>query len=241
MLAWHDGNLERRTMVKTRGRAGWLMVAALLAWTFATGFMIFATHAMRPPETARDTAAGIVVLTGADLRLREGARLLEAGRAGRLLVSGVNARTRPEVIQRLTGLDPALFNCCVELGYKAQSTVGNAEETRDWALANGFSSLIVVTSTYHMPRSLAELELVLPHVRLIPHAVAPKAPRRQPWWLNPGTARILFGEYVKYLPVAARAGLARLFTARPAATARTSTTSAVPATIGAPSASRMPP
>lgn len=209
MLARHDGRLDRRRAIQRR--VGWLLVAALLAWAFATGFVIFATQAMRPPDTAHEDAAGIVVLTGTDRRLKEGSRLLEAGRAGRLLVSGVNGRTRPEEIQRLSGLDPARFNCCVDLGYKAQSTVGNAEETRDWAAGHGFRSLIVVTSAWHMPRSLAELELAMPDVRLIPHAVASKAPRRQPWWLNPGMARMLFSEYVKYIPVAARLSLTRAF------------------------------
>lgn len=229
MLARHEGRLEHPGAVRRRG--GWLLAVALLAWTFATGFVVFATYAMRRPDNPGGRAGGIVVLTGADLRLAEGARLLEAGRAGRLLVSGVNSRTRPEEIQRLSGLDPARFNCCVDLGYKAQSTIGNAEEARDWALKNGFKSLIVVTSTYHMPRSLAELELALPDVRLIPHAVTPKAPRRQPWWLNPGNARILLGEYVKYLPVAARLLVSRLLASPLATAARTSTTSFAPATI----------
>ncbi len=226
MLARHDGKLERRSAVGRRGR--WLLAASFLAWAFATGFVVFAAYAMRPPENPGGNAGGIVVLTGADLRLAEGARLLEAGRASRLLV---NSRTRPEDIQRLSSLDPARFNCCVDLGYKAQSTVGNAEETRDWASKNRFESLIVVTSTYHMLRSLAELELALPGVRLIPHAVAPKAPRRQPWWLNPGNARILLGEYVKYLPVAARLLVSRLLASPLATAARTSTTSFAPATI----------
>lgn len=209
MLARHDGKLERRGAVSRR--APWLLSVAIVAWAFASGFVMFATHAMRSPEIAREQASGIVVLTGGDLRLKEGARLLEAGRAERLLVSGVNGRTRPEEIQRLSGLDPARFNCCVDLGYKAQSTVGNAEETRDWAAGHGFRSLIVVTSAWHMARSLAELELAMPDVRLIPHAVASKAPRRQPWWLNPGTVRILFSEYVKYIPAAARLNLTRAF------------------------------
>lgn len=207
MLARHEGKLATRSAARRRGRL--LLPLALVLWAVATGFVLFAAHAMRPPAPSGENAAGIVVLTGADLRLAQGARLLEAGRAGRLLVSGVNSRTRPEDIQRLSGLDPARFNCCVDLGYKAQSTLGNADETREWAMKNGFRSLIVVTSTWHMPRSLAEIELALPGVRLIPHAVAPRAPRRLPWWLSPGNARILLGEYFKYLPVAARLALTR--------------------------------
>ena len=65
-------------------------------------------------------------------------------------------------MRRLLGLDKQLFNCCVDLGYEALDTVGNADETRTWARSNGYTRLIVVTSRYHMPRSLAELALAMP-------------------------------------------------------------------------------
>jgi uncharacterized SAM-binding protein YcdF (DUF218 family) len=184
---------------------------ALAAWLLAMGFVIFATVAMREPHVADMTADGIVVLTGTEQRIVEGARLLKDGRAGRMLVSGVNAKTRPEDILRLMPLAAEQFNCCVDLGYRALSTIGNAEEARSWASEHQFRSLIVVTSAYHMPRSLAELRLALPGIRLMPHAVAPKASvHKRPWWLSPATARTLLAEYIKYLPVAARLSVVRL-------------------------------
>ena len=58
-----------------------------------------------------------------------------------------------------------LFDCCVDLGYQALDTAGNARETRDWAREHNITrSLIVVTSNYHMPRALAELSAALPDV-----------------------------------------------------------------------------
>ena len=64
-----------------------------------------------------------------------------------------------------------MFECCVDIGYEAQDTPGNADETMHWAADQGFSKLIIVTSSYHMPRSLTELGRVMPDVRLVPYPV----------------------------------------------------------------------
>ncbi len=58
---------------------------------------------------------------------------MSEGRAKRLLISGVNRKVTREEMQRLLGLDAQTFNCCVDLGYEALDTVGNADETRTWA------------------------------------------------------------------------------------------------------------
>jgi uncharacterized SAM-binding protein YcdF (DUF218 family) len=133
-----------------------------------------------------------------------GAKLLSEGRAKRMLISGVNRKVTREEMQHLLGLDSKTFNCCVDLGYEALDTVGNADETRTWVNRNGYESLIVVTSRYHMPRSLAELALAMPHVKLVPYAVTPKRFPEQNWWLHAATTRVLLSEYLKYLPAIGR-------------------------------------
>lgn len=185
-------------------------LAALAAAMLAFGFMIFATSVTRNPLGSVEAADGIVVLTGGDNRIVEAAKLLREGRAKRLLISGVNRRTRPEDVERISGLDHKAFICCVDLGYEALDTVGNADETRTWANANGYKSLIVVTSSYHMPRSLAELSLALPGRKFIPHAVTPRSFPDSGWWLHIATTRLLLSEYLKYLPAAARLSAQRL-------------------------------
>ena len=191
-------------------RASRVLVCAVAvsAGLFTLGFLLFALVVTQEPSGSEASADGIVVLTGGDHRISEGARLLRLGRARRMLISGVNTRTSREDIQRVTGLGEAGFECCVDLGYRARDTVGNAEEARAWAAERRYASLIVVTSSYHMPRRLAELSLALPDVALIPHAVRLRAGTI--WWLSPATARALVAEYAKFLPAAARAATARL-------------------------------
>lgn len=176
---------------------------------FVFGFALFAATIMRDHPAPDGTADGIIVLTGGDFRILEGGRLLHERRATRMLISGVNAKTSRDDLMKLSGLEPALFDCCVDVGYAAQDTVGNAEEARTWASGRDLNRLIVVTSSYHMPRSLAELAIALPSAELIPNPVVPRKFRDGAWWLHPGAARILLSEYVKFLPVAARLGAMR--------------------------------
>jgi len=144
-------------------------------------------------------ADGIVVLTGGDSRVSDGLALLAAGRAKRLLISGVYTGTTTSDIARQVVDYNRLLTCCVDLDYSAINTLGNAVGTRQWTLKNGFHSLIVVTSAYHMPRALAELSHQLPGVALIPYPVVSDRLRVEPWWSNGATTKVVLSEYVKYL------------------------------------------
>jgi uncharacterized SAM-binding protein YcdF (DUF218 family) len=175
----------------------------------AVGFVLFATVVMRQPVPADPHADGIVVLTGESRRIAEGARLLQEGRAERMLISGVFPRTGKQALMRISKLPEDKFDCCVDLGYAALDTAGNASEARTWAVARRYNTLIVVTASYHMPRSLAELSLALPATRLIPHPVMPKGFPVRHWWLNPSVTRVLLSEYIKFLPSLAHVSLAR--------------------------------
>jgi uncharacterized SAM-binding protein YcdF (DUF218 family) len=188
----------------------WKTIAVVTAAGLSAGvlgFALFAASVMRTPAAADEKADGIIVLTGGQSRIKEGARLLKDGYGSRLLISGVNARTGQADLIRLSGLDAQMFTCCVDLGYTALDTIGNASEAHTWARANGYRSLVVVTSNYHMPRTLVELSRAMPDVRLIPHAVTPAGFETQTWWWSPLAMRNLVAEYVKFLPSAARLAL----------------------------------
>jgi uncharacterized SAM-binding protein YcdF (DUF218 family) len=196
----------QRLMKALRLSIGAGVVASVL---FVLGFVIFADGTTRTAEWPLQPADAIVVLTGGRERIGEGSRLLQAGRAPRLLISGVNPQISKEAARRLTGLDRPLFDCCVDVGYGAVDTSSNADETRAWVAVGGFSSLIVVTAAYHMPRSLFEMGRAMPGVRLIPHPVAPKSFAAS-GWLRVDAARIWVSEYVKYLRAAVRFAVGRL-------------------------------
>lgn len=182
---------------------------AVLGFLFVAGFLVFASLVTRAADNPDIKADGIVVVTGGQHRLVEAARLLAAGRGSRLLISGANRQVSREDIQKRSGLNAAMFEK-VDVGYDALDTVGNADETREWARAQGFTRLIVVTSAYHMPRTMTELGRAMPEVTLIPYRVFSSTVVTQRWWTHPMTVRILLSEYVKFIPSAARLAISRL-------------------------------
>lgn len=183
-----------------------LAVAALTA-----GFYVFTNAVRSYVVTSVPSADGVVVLTGGEDRIAAGLELVEARRGRRLLISGVNrAIATPQDLARKLGSREATWRCCVDLGHDALDTIGNAGEAREWAAAYGFRSLVVVTSAYHMPRSLAEFSAAMPGIKLVAHPVPSRHYHIESWWRHPSTARLLATEYVKFLAARARLGLARL-------------------------------
>ncbi len=203
-------------------RVTWVVAAAATALlAFGAGFVAFARTVASYVPGLPPRADAIVVLTGGDLRLLAGARLLKEGRGARLLISGVNPQTSREDLRRLSGLSPRLFSSRVDIDYAAHTTSGNADETQAWAKSRGYTRLIVVTSSYHMPRSLIELRRTMPRIALLPHPVVSNKVHAARWWSDPFTARVLLAEYVKLLPSAARYGAARLLRWEESAVAKT--------------------
>lgn len=183
--------------------------ACAVAATFVCGFIWFAQSIEDSDGMAVSKADGIVALTGGEFRIAEADKLLESGHGKRLLITGVNEVTTRREIRHLMPQSHAQFDCCVDIDRKALNTIGNAVEAGKWVRGNGFSSLIVVTSSYHMPRSLTELKWAMPDVELIPYSVKSRNFHMEDWWLYPGTARILMSEYVKLIPALARLGAAQ--------------------------------
>ena len=173
------------------------------------GFFIF-TGSIERSQLEPRTADGIAVLTGGAARIDEAMKLLTQQKAKRLLITGVNRTTSTEELKQLASQGDQLFSCCVDIDKEARNTIDNATETSQWVARNHYTSVIVVTSNYHMPRALAELARVMPGVTLIPYSVVDNNVHLERWWTFPGTTRLLISEYLKYLPALARLGATQL-------------------------------
>ena len=196
----------RRTVRRLLRLGGGLLLVAL-AWL--AGLVAFVSVIPTSSDAPDERTDAIVVLTGGSERLAEGLRLLAAGRADKLFVSGVGKDV--ELASLLQGLpagailpDPAQRACCIMLGHGADNTLGNARETAAWMAGQGFRSLRLVTADYHMPRSLIEFRRAMPDIRIIGHPVFPPQVMRTGWWRWPGTTGLLIGEYDKLLLSLAR-------------------------------------
>jgi uncharacterized SAM-binding protein YcdF (DUF218 family) len=191
------------------GVARWIgfltLTAGLVALlVFTGGFFWFAAQ-VEPSEISLErNADGIVALTGAAGRIPDAIELLAADRGKRLLITGVHRDTRAREIARLTPLYAKYFRCCIDLGRDALNTFGNALETKRWAVEHNFNSLIVVTSNWHMPRAMAEMQHQLPLATLIAYPVVSERAKAEPWWSNGESIKLLVSEYFKYLFALAR-------------------------------------
>ncbi|WP_342210670.1 YdcF family protein [Azospirillum palustre] len=183
--------------------AGMLVLAAV----WLGGLFWYAADVPRSSPGGADAERptdAIVVLTGGSHRLGTGLELLAAGRARKLFVSGVYDGVDVQELLKLSRRSPTELECCITLGYSADSTIGNAYETADWMRDQGFRSLRLVTANYHMRRSLLELSMAMPDVELVPHPVVAPTVHLDDWWMWPGTANLLVNEYNKLLVVGLR-------------------------------------
>ncbi|GAC1335515.1 MAG: YdcF family protein [Beijerinckiaceae bacterium] len=191
--------------IRIWGRRIVLASLALAIVGLAGGFVFFVNIIDSEEPTALPPADGVVALTGGSERVNEAVELLAKGRARRLLITGVNQQTSRREIARLMPSFQQLFDCCIDLGREALNTAGNADETRRWVEAKDIrSTLIVVTSNYHMPRALVELRSALPKLDLIPYPVVSDRFRNSDWRSDHQVARLLAVEYVKFLAALVR-------------------------------------
>ena len=154
-----------------------------------------------PPENPADA---IVVLTGGAGRIEMGVNLLLASKGKKLFVSGANQQVKYIDIVHLTPKENREFvrgltGWKIILGSNAENTIGNAQETKEWLDKTDYTHILLVTSNYHMPRSLSEFSELMPDKIFIPIAVIPEDAKGLLWWLKPTYRQLVLSEYYKYL------------------------------------------
>jgi uncharacterized SAM-binding protein YcdF (DUF218 family) len=161
-----------------------ILAFALLAWVL--GFIWFALFLPQPAAITKTD--GVVVLTGGAGRIDRGLAVLEAAKARRMLISGVDLDVKPGELAVAYKKPAKLFACCIDLGFRAVDTRSNGLETARWVARNKIKTLRLVTHDWHMRRARFELKLALPDdVTVIEDAVVTKP-----------SLFVLFKEYHKY-------------------------------------------
>lgn len=199
--------IGRQRYKRSRGQKiwGWIKFFALVIFVaglvLAIGFVGFAQRvdALKPPAlSAVSKADGIVVWTGkGGGRLEAGADLLKADKGERLLISGVNTDLTSETLFELLDIPDAKKDCCIDLDYAAEDTIGNARETAAWAEALGYEHILLVTSSYHMPRAQNEINAAKGRIRITPYPVSRSEDNH--WYSDKARMKRLLNEYAKLL------------------------------------------
>jgi uncharacterized SAM-binding protein YcdF (DUF218 family) len=128
----------------------------------------------------------IVVFTGGTGRIYTAKKLMTNGFDGPVLISGVNERVHPK---KVLGDLFTTYSGDVTYDYESSSTRGNVSMTTDWVHDKGIKSITLVTSYYHMPRSLLLLKQAGFSAKIQPFPVFPRTIG----------AIFLLREYTKYL------------------------------------------
>ncbi len=181
-----------------------VIILLVLFWVF--GLVAFASRvASSTPAFEPPNADALVALTGASsIRIEAAVQLLEEGKGRRLLISGVNPQARRSEVKYVARGVGRIWDCCVDLGFRAETTRGNAVETARWVAFHHYRSLIVVTADYHIPRAILELQSTMPGVELYPYPVVTDTVNARHWWSHWGDTRRITVEYCKYLAILTR-------------------------------------
>jgi len=159
-----------------------------------------------PTEPTNDTTPTdvIVVLTGGGGRLEYGLQLLAEHKGRVLFISGVSKGVSLQNI--LLKATPAVRNelasqpaGSIVLGHKAVNTIGNAEETTLWMKGQSYKSIRLVTSSYHMPRSVSEFREAMPGIIIVPDPSFSGDFSLQYWWLDTENRALVLSEFHKFI------------------------------------------
>jgi len=171
----------------------------MLVWAGGLAWFVYSSlSAGADPKMQTDA---IVVLTGGRLRLEAGLDLLGAGRAQKLFVSGVNPHVDRFELMRAAG-HPGGDLSRIVIGHEADNTLGNARETAGWMRREGYRSLRLVTSWYHIERSLLEFRRAMPDAVIVAEPVFAAHAETGEHWLDIGLLTV--SEYDKYLATLVR-------------------------------------
>lgn len=144
----------------------------------------------------------IIVLTGGSGRIRTGLEILSQGRVQKMFISGVGKDADKNSLLVTSGKLPDNIDSLIdkiELGRDATNTKGNAIESKKWIKSNNIKNIILVTSDFHLLRSLYQFKKTIPDVNIIPSAVATPQINKQYWWKDFYSFYLLGKEYNKYI------------------------------------------
>jgi uncharacterized SAM-binding protein YcdF (DUF218 family) len=162
-----------------------MKISAFLCACALAGYIIYCAVILAwatPSHDKLKNADSIIALTGGPARIENAFTLLLGEKAESLLISGVLdkvslnniiARNQDDLsaAQRKTLRN----HCCITLDYIADTTETNATESAKWVSSRDVQSIILVTSSTHMPRAYLQFTYALPDtVTITPYPVREK-------------------------------------------------------------------
>ncbi len=121
----------------------------------------------------------LVVLTGGTNRIKQTLGILSSKNNNdfNLLISGAGRGFSKKTVLQLSkknNITIEKINCCITIDKKSTDTYSNAIQTKVWIQKLKLESISLLTSNYHMPRSLMIFTTLINDVKIIPYVLNDK-------------------------------------------------------------------
>ena len=170
-----------------------VILFSFFAWAFLL-YNISKDNYSQKRELISTKSSLIVVLTGGKGRIEKGLELLEEGNGKFLLISGVFQKEKVKN-KYLFKDNINLKECCIFFEEKSKNTYQNATEVSNWfkERKENIDSIQLITSYYHIPRSLIIFKKFFPNKKLITVPVSQFSFNKELFF----HMRLIFSEYFK--------------------------------------------
>ena len=145
--------------------------------------------------TIKKNVNNIVVLTGNTGRLVFGLDLMSNNSKSRMLITGVAKGVKySEIIKNRD-----VKRDRIDLGYKAQTTLGNAIETSLWIKEYDIRDIILVTDNWHMQRTLLLFNITMPNIEVSPYPIESMNFTMEDFFQFEKKTFFIYKEHLKYI------------------------------------------
>lgn len=138
---------------------------------------------------------GIAVLTGGKGRISLGLKLFSENNTLQLIISGVDKQVS------VNSIIPYDFKnrTNITIDKDSESTYQNAQVVNRWSIKHKLRNITIITSYYHMPRSMFLMKSLAPNVNFYPYPVKKPFASKSSFKENIFYYFFLTEEYIKYL------------------------------------------
>ena len=172
-----------------------LYIFALLILFLVYGLLTFLKKIQYDQVNFNYQTDGIAVLTGGKGRINLGLELFNKSKNLRLIISGVDKKVSDKSI-----IPSDIKNKSnITIDKDSESTYQNAKIINKWASKYKLQNITIITSYYHMPRSMMLMRSLMPTINFYTYPVEKKISNKNSFRENMLYYFFLTEEYIKYV------------------------------------------
>jgi uncharacterized SAM-binding protein YcdF (DUF218 family) len=172
------------------------VLVGLLLLAPVAGFSLFLADVQRSTGNKPEKADVIVTFSGDPRRIQVAVKLLKNGLGRQLIIVGQDNQQEVELLRKG---NHSLFACCVKVDHSSTNTAQDAELASKLIDRPTINSILLVTSSFHLPRASNELKHVLPDTRIVGHGIADEFYQPARLFADPDVASAFVRQYLMYI------------------------------------------